>query len=582
MQHRTSLTYEHIDGIKLPPLVQIPDTRDLGSFEFCDVFSQSKLTRAIVRMGLAGSGLHRFAQDVGPELEGLLRHHNLRVQMLTAPLLSGTVALKDDPLVRCPFRRAAAFLLAARELQSEVMSGDFPIDTDHGEPLEMGQYPNLFGTTVAVDEAGPRIAKSHERDAVAVLCRGQCYRLCIGKAGLSELAATLEEIARLSSTASTVSPAIATCGSTFDQISFFKEVRRDPGNTAALRKLEQSMLTVCLDVELAPDDDATAASVAHSGNLHNRWYHASLQIVVFGNAKVCTVCNFAAYLDGNVVTRASADLSRRAARLATSDLERSERPSFEPLIWHFDDGALDRIRDSTAEWKNEEQSTFALAGYGAEFFRRLAVPSIPAFVVALQLAAADVTGANPRIHQFVSQSGFRCMGLRTANVTTPEVQDLAEWLSGNSRSVAETRRMVDEAVLSQRRACEAVRPYLRAEDLLFLLLTDRRGLASWRARIAIGASLLALRVSGRADLRHDIMISHPRFYPETPLIGRPGVRLPYVKYFGLHYQIHPDRTVVTITPSTDRRVSSSELVAELETSLSRLREALTNHPIGRA
>jgi hypothetical protein len=67
--------------------------------------------------------------------------------------------------------------------------------------------------------------------------------------------------------------------------------------------------------------------------------------------------------------------------------------------------------------------------------------------------------------------------------------------------------------------------------------------------------------------RREILISHPEIYPEIPVVGRPGIRLPYVKYFGLHYQILPQRIVITLMPSVTWTIPNTQVVAELKAAL---------------
>jgi hypothetical protein len=50
------------------------------------------------------------------------------------------------------------------------------------------------------------------------------------------------------------------------------------------------------------------------------------------------------------------------------------------------------------------------------------------------------------------------------------------------------------------------------------------------------------------------------------------VRLPYVKYFGLHYQIWEDRTVVTMMPGVGWEKSNAEVKESLQDSLQRILE----------
>ena len=68
----------------------------------------------------------------------------------------------------------------------------------------------------------------------------------------------------------------------------------------------------------------------------------------------------------------------------------------------------------------------------------------------------------------------------------------------------------------------------------------------------------------------DVVISHPGIYTEVPVVGRPGIRLPYVKYFGLHYQIMADKTVVTMMPAVNWEVPNHELIEKLKTNLEKV------------
>jgi hypothetical protein len=47
------------------------------------------------------------------------------------------------------------------------------------------------------------------------------------------------------------------------------------------------------------------------------------------------------------------------------------------------------------------------------------------------------------------------------------------------------------------------------------------------------------------------------------MLGRPGVRLPYVRYFALHYQMLDDRTRLTVMPGPSWKISNADLAAAL-------------------
>ena len=56
------------------------------------------------------------------------------------------------------------------------------------------------------------------------------------------------------------------------------------------------------------------------------------------------------------------------------------------------------------------------------------------------------------------------------------------------------------------------------------------------------------------------------------LLGRPGVRLPYVSHYGLHYQMFRERTVMTFMPGLAWTIPNAELAREIERALWRLLE----------
>ena len=85
-------------------------------------------------------------------------------------------------------------------------------------------------------------------------------------------------------------------------------------------------------------------------------------------------------------------------------------------------------------------------------------------------------------------------------------------------------------------------------------------------------SLRLLRL--RNPSPREILVSHPEIYPEIPMVGRPGVRLPYVKYFGLHYQIHDDKITITMMPGSRWHIPNDEFMAVIEQSLAEIRSVI--------
>jgi len=63
-------------------------------------------------------------------------------------------------------------------------------------------------------------------------------------------------------------------------------------------------------------------------------------------------------------------------------------------------------------------------------------------------------------------------------------------------------------------------------------------------------------------------------HAEAPMLGRPGVRLPYLKYFGLHYRIDDEDITITMMPSIDWSIPNAEFISILEKELNRLKEII--------
>jgi hypothetical protein len=72
----------------------------------------------------------------------------------------------------------------------------------------------------------------------------------------------------------------------------------------------------------------------------------------------------------------------------------------------------------------------------------------------------------------------------------------------------------------------------------------------------------------------EVLVSHPEIMDVIPVIGRPGVRLPYVRYYGLHYQIMDEKTVITMMPAVVWTIPNAAFIEELKSSLQKMQNAL--------
>jgi hypothetical protein len=212
-----------------------------------------------------------------------------------------------------------------------------------------------------------------------------------------------------------------------------------------------------------------------------------------------------------------------------------------------------------------QQATFTIEGLGAEYFRQRGLSPVPAFTVALQRTVNRLTGRTPHILQFLAMSRYRCADLVHADVTTPEVLRFVEAAAGGQPD----GELLRAALASHVEACRAARRHLPLLELVGLYFQSIPAARRLRTSLAMGGAALALRALGllRRPARTEIMISHPAAYPEIPIVGRPGVRIPHVRDLTLHFQLLPDRTAVTLAPSPEWPTANAELMADLRASL---------------
>jgi hypothetical protein len=94
-------------------------------------------------------------------------------------------------------------------------------------------------------------------------------------------------------------------------------------------------------------------------------------------------------------------------------------------------------------------------------------------------------------------------------------------------------------------------------------MLTRRGLSKLLAAGVSAGLMLALKAT-RSKGAEDAVISHPQIYPELRVIGRPGVRLPQVTHFGLHYQIFANELQLTFYRGRRWNTPNAEFARDIE------------------
>jgi hypothetical protein len=576
---RTGDVYEQLPNYQVPPLIAVP--RALSDYESLDSLGvvRGLVAQRVVKTACTLGRFEDFRRKLPQHLESLLRRTNLRCNNFAPLLVAASVALADHPRPIRPLERAATILGGLRELREDIYSGDFAPDLYGNEALEMGQYPNLFGTNITFDGKKLRVFKTKETSHITVVVRDRIYSVDLGnwieRKDVADVLHALGIVTKMARESSfgfhNPSITLLSALSVGTQLRFLPKLSTFEANAASLKILRHSFVTICLDLDSAPSSAAEALWLAQSGNCTNRWYHSGLQVVVFGNSKACLITNFKVYLDGNIVMRAAGEIQRRAAKVPLERLLDQKpsrgRQTVTELRWVTPTRLKDEAFSELHGMFDNQPSTYELQGLGTEAFSPHGLNPIKAFVIALQIAAWRLTGRILNIGQFLSLSKFRCMGLTVASATTPEVKDFVEALFSPAADYCQLQRLFRAALSSQDSEYRKARSALPVSMFVSLLMKYGKQSRRRYSKFIWLGMMKTLRLLGLVEEGQcDILISHPRIESEVPLVGRPGIRVD-LPCFGLHYQMFSDRTALTIMPGKTWQIANCRVAAELRTSL---------------
>jgi len=581
INHRTQNLFEKIEGY--PEVPHLP----LEAFNFNERLDNLNLfEKLIFKSFFYISGFISFHKHLPKNFEQLSRTVDLKSSALFAPVISATLTLKDDVRELTILERAAALILSVKSLHQDIKTAKLPADEYNGQALEMGQYPNLFSTCQIILEKHATIFKSKSTSQITVIAQGCFYLLHLGntnnKVGMNETLSTLELIvqdAKQSSLDTNYnSPGIITCANNPTQLRSFNKLIRIENNKFALESIKHSLFTLCLDLDSYPSTYEETAKITHTENLSNRWFHSSLQIVVFGNAKAGVIVNFSTYISGNNMMRAAAELQKRASSINNNKLNESDdiqQLNFTKLNWNVDPIFIRKAEAVVRKIKDNQESIYTIENIGKSDFDKYNVKAIPAFIIALQLTADTFIDGHPRITQFLTMSKYRCMDLLTTVITTPKVTEFVDFVKCDNYDDSQALNLFHTAIKSQIEKIREERKHFPLHEQISLFIASRKGGIKIYVSILNIIRMILLSTTGfLGSKRREIIVSHPSIYDEVPILGRPGIKIPYAKYFGIHYQIMDKKIVVTMMPGLNWKIPNSEFIAELERDLGKIKGLL--------
>jgi hypothetical protein len=587
---RARCRFEELPWYPKPPLILFPEFDYLISTEHSAI-QYKNLPQWLIRAFWTSAGLKSFYRQFPQHVENFLREYE--DSSPNGLLHAATLTLDNDPRDLGPIDRAAILLFALHDLYQDITSGNFAPDRHGDQVLEMGCYPNLFSTGFILENGRLRLFKSTNTSHITVIVRGKFYSVRVGKLGtettIKQLRESLLGIAeRAKQSGSNMlfdSPGLLTCANEGTQRRIFSKLNESEVNARSLLALRHSFVTLCLDLDSFPSSDAEAALTAHSRNIGNRWFHSSVQIVVFGSGRACMIAHSSAGLPGDVMMRAAHEIQTRALSLP----EASEAPGaiacllpVQEFEWEINQEFIMEARRDFEPFLDKQQASFEIMNVGKSYFSRHELPAVPIFILALQLAIKRLTGKIDVIRQFLSMSKYRCMGIGLAVVTTKEVIEFITYMENGDAQADRALSLMKNAIDSQLQVCRRARKYIPLDYVLGGLMRSIEKSNKWWPRIRVLMTMSIVRLFYKLGLiqilPNDVVVSHPRVYPDVSIVGRPGVRVPYVKDFALHYQIHDQKIVTTIMPSQNWAIPNVDLVASIQKSFEEIQTVINGAP----
>ena len=156
------------------------------------------------------------------------------------------------------------------------------------------------------------------------------------------------------------------------------------------------------------------------------------------------------------------------------------------------------------------------------------------------------------------------LGVEMAGITSPQAREFVNYCAEPNYDRTRAAELLRQAVIAHRERLDDAR---RQISLKWLSMLNVRHSSMLRR---VPAWLLAMSVAGRPD----VIVSQPKPRDEISCVGRPGIRIPYVRLFGLHYQLHSEKISLVLMPSPTWQLPARVLFAALETSLHQLLELI--------
>lgn len=578
------LYFFDIPNIPKSPIINVPNINSIATLKDFGINPgtyRSFITKNFFRV----VGFKSFLENLPNELEYILKKTNLRLPGLFAPVISASLSLTDDEKRNNIIDRSVSLILAVYDLYFDIAEGKIIPDKYKDEILEMGQYPNLFSTSLRIFKNKAIVNHYKQIDKILVICRNKFYLLKLEDITehdiYSKLHNSLSEILEDSSKHPLQNDELSighlTACNNNTQFSTIRIIKKNKENLKSLNKLYQAFFTICLEPDSYPKDHADLLFQTQSNNYGNRWFHSSLQLVIFGNAKASIICNFTVGLDGNVMMRAGSEIGKRGSFI-NPKINSNKSFTFEEIKTNLKNIKYFKLDNDIKLIRDNQQATFEIDNFGTNFFQKYNLSPVQSFVVALQLSLKELMRQKRvRITQFISMNKYRYMDLDQVNVSTDQVFNFIDALDNEKMSKETKLKLFNEAIDSQKDVVRKARSCLNLNYAFILFIKTRKKITEI---FLIFFAMLASLLMGRNRIfdmpQREVIISQPKIFPEVQSVGRPGIRIPYAKYFGLHYQIWDEKIVITIMPGINWSIPNKEIIRILQKNLQKIEQLFSS------
>ncbi len=498
------------------------------------------------------------------------------------------VALEPDFGRMTPAKRAASLVASALVFHQKIKSGNLEDDLFRGKPLNMRQYPNLFGRSIVPAPPHNKHVDTPDSEHIVVLAGRQAFRLQVLAEGKpvngDTLLAQFESVVRAAQSPDAHDQwlgALTACNR-FKSARMRERLGRNPVNAASLETIDTALLTVSLDLDLEPGSLEDITRLGYSGNYRNRWYEKSSQLVVFGNGEAAVILSFPCYLDGTIGTRYAAELFSGAQNVAFADPAPDLTPSLQPhkLELAIDADLLADAEREASSYIRDDRDIFRIEGIGKDFFKSRGISPDSSIQMALLLAGRKVFGHNLNLRQFINVRRFAGGTLELPYVTTQEAEKFLNAATEQKLSKPELAKILREAVQSHKDIVIKTFNGRSPKTIFNFALMDasavKRKLAPYISGFfrRIGYKKYVSDMVGTSEHTADIISSSLKIEPGMRILGRPGIHLPFLRYFGMHYLVEPNSILFIFMPAKHCVRDLSKMNSAIEESLHEIKEML--------